>query len=113
MHIYFQYKSCMNVHLWRVSLFCALVASFDMPSVEAYILISDNRNHTLIEWGGVNLLNATFSNISIISWQSVLLLRKPGYQEKTTDLPQVTDKTLSDDTVSNTHCHEPSSKSQL
>jgi hypothetical protein len=37
------------------------------------------------------VLNATFSNISVISWRSVLLGRKPQYPEKTTDLPQVTD----------------------
>jgi hypothetical protein len=34
----------------------------------------------------VMVFNATFNNISVISWQSVLLV------EKTTDLPQVTDK---------------------
>jgi hypothetical protein len=33
--------------------------------------------------------NATFNNISVISWQSVLLMEDP---EKTTDLPQVNDK---------------------
>ena len=32
------------------------------------------------------VFNATFNNISVISWRSVLLV------EKTTDLPQVTDK---------------------
>jgi len=32
------------------------------------------------------VLNATFNNISVISWRSVLLV------EKTTDLPEVTDK---------------------
>jgi len=32
------------------------------------------------------VFNATFNNISVISWQLVLLV------EKTTDLPQVTDK---------------------
>ena len=37
-------------------------------------------------------LNATFNNISAISWQSVLLVAKPEYPEKTTDLSQVTDK---------------------
>jgi hypothetical protein len=35
------------------------------------------------------VFNATFSNISVISWQSVLLVE---YPEKTTDLSQVTDK---------------------
>jgi len=34
----------------------------------------------------VTVLNATFNNISVISWRSVLLV------EKTTDLSQVTDK---------------------
>ena len=33
--------------------------------------------------------NATFNNISVISWQSVLLVE---YLEKTTDLSQVTDR---------------------
>ena len=30
--------------------------------------------------------NATFNNISVISWRSVLLVRKPEYLEKTNDL---------------------------
>ena len=38
------------------------------------------------------MLNATFNNISVITWRSVLLVGKPEYQEKATDLPQVTDK---------------------
>ena len=38
------------------------------------------------------VFNATFNNISVISWQSVLLWRKHEYPEKTTDLSQVTDK---------------------
>jgi len=33
------------------------------------------------------VFNATFNNISVISWWSVLLV-----EEKTTNLPQVTDK---------------------
>jgi hypothetical protein len=35
---------------------------------------------------------ATFGNISVISWQSVLLVEKTEYPEKTTDLSEVTDK---------------------
>ena len=35
------------------------------------------------------MFNATFNNISVISWRSVLLMEDP---EKTTDLLQVTDK---------------------
>ena len=38
------------------------------------------------------VFNAPFNNISVISWRSVLLWGKPEYPEKTTDLPQVTDK---------------------
>jgi len=38
------------------------------------------------------VFKAIFNNISIISWRSVLLGRKPEYPEKTTDLPQVTDR---------------------
>ena len=40
----------------------------------------------------VMVFNATFNNISVISWRSVLLPRKPEYPEKITDLPQVTEK---------------------
>jgi hypothetical protein len=37
-------------------------------------------------------LNANFSNISVILWQSVYRWRKPEYPPKSTKLPQVTDK---------------------
>jgi hypothetical protein len=40
------------------------------------------------------VLNATFNNISVILWRSVLLVRKSKYPEKTTDLLQVTDKLM-------------------
>jgi hypothetical protein len=38
------------------------------------------------------VFNATFNNISIISWRSVLLVEETGVPGKTTDLSQVTDK---------------------
>jgi len=38
------------------------------------------------------VFNATFNNISYISWQSVLLVEETEDPEKTTDLPQLTDK---------------------
>jgi hypothetical protein len=38
------------------------------------------------------VFNATFNNISVISWRSVLWVVKTEYLEKTTDLSQVTDK---------------------
>ena len=39
----------------------------------------------------VMVFNATFNNISAISWQSVLLVEETEGPRKTTDLPQVTD----------------------
>jgi hypothetical protein len=38
------------------------------------------------------VFSATFNNISVISWRSVLLVEKTVDSEKTTDLSQVTDK---------------------
>jgi hypothetical protein len=38
------------------------------------------------------VVNATFTNISVILWQSVLLVEETGLPEKTTDLSQVTDQ---------------------
>jgi hypothetical protein len=39
------------------------------------------------------VFNATFNNISVISWQSILLEEETAeYTEKITDLSQVTDK---------------------
>jgi hypothetical protein len=38
------------------------------------------------------VFNATFNNISVIWWRSVLLLEEIAAAENTTDLPQITDK---------------------
>ena len=38
------------------------------------------------------MFNATFNNVSVISWQSVLLVEETGGPEKTIDLPQVASK---------------------
>jgi len=54
----------------------------------------------------VILLNATFNKISVISWG------KPEYLEKTSNLLQVTEKTLSHNVVSSTPHHEQGSNSQ-
>ena len=40
----------------------------------------------------VMVFNATFNNISAISYRSVLLVEETGVPEKTTDLSQITDK---------------------
>jgi hypothetical protein len=39
----------------------------------------------------VMMLNATFDNISVISWQSVLLVKETGVPGENHDLPQVID----------------------
>jgi hypothetical protein len=38
------------------------------------------------------VFNATFTNILVISWQSVLLVEETEYPEKTTNLSKVIDK---------------------
>ena len=41
---------------------------------------------------GVRVVNATFNNILVISFRSVLLVEQTRYPEKTTNLPHVIDK---------------------
>ena len=61
---------CLFLH-WKPSLFISQDTKYDFDSgIYIYILSS---------------ANATFNNISVIPWRSVLLV------EETTDLPQVTD----------------------
>jgi len=38
------------------------------------------------------VFNATFNNMSVMSWRLVLFVKKPEYPEKTTTLQQVTDE---------------------
>ena len=42
-------------------------------------------------WFNFLALNATFNNIAVISWRSVLLVEEAEYPEKTTYLSQVID----------------------
>jgi hypothetical protein len=51
------------------------------------------------------VFNATYNNISVISWRSVLLVKEP---EKTTDLSQP----FSHNVVSSTHFREQGSNLQ-
>jgi hypothetical protein len=55
--------------------------------------------HSILVWFGSMMLNATFNNISVISWWSVLLVEETGVLEKTIDLSHVTDKCLHSDTL--------------
>ena len=48
------------------------------------------------------VFNATFNNISVILWRSVVLVEETGVPEKTTELSQVTDKLLLHNGVSST-----------
>ena len=41
---------------------------------------------------GIMVFKATFNNISVIWWRSVLLVDETGEREKKNDQPQVTDK---------------------
>ena len=43
-------------------------------------------------FGWLMVFNATFNNISVISWRSVLLVEETGVPGETTDLSLVTDK---------------------
>jgi hypothetical protein len=45
------------------------------------------------------VFNSTFNNISVMLWQSVLLVEETREPEKTSDLLQITDKTFSHNVV--------------
>jgi hypothetical protein len=53
------------------------------------ISLLTNVLNELMGLGRVVVFNTTFNNISVISWQSVLLVEETGVPEKTTDLLQV------------------------
>jgi len=56
------------------------------------------------------VFNVTFKNISVISWQSVILVEENGENHR----PAINYwKTLSHNVVSSTPCHEWDSNSQL
>ena len=67
-----------------------IIASF---RVETTLVIFHNCRY-YIYLGGIRLMvfNFTFSNVSVILWGQLNWWRKPEYPEKTTELPQVTDK---------------------
>ena len=58
--------------------------------------MSNTEYRTVVSnwWMAVRVMvfNATFNNISVISWRQFYWWRKLEYPEKATDLPQVTDK---------------------
>ena len=48
------------------------------------------RSNGLLHW--LMVFNATFFNISVISWRPFLLVEETGVPEESTDLSQVTDE---------------------
>jgi hypothetical protein len=59
------------------------------------------------------VFNATFNNISLILWRSVILMGETGKLGKTTDMPQVTNKPFSHNVVSSTPRHERDSNKNV
>jgi hypothetical protein len=48
-------------------------------------VVSSNPVHGKVFKGRIMVFNATFNHISVISWQSVLLVEETGVPEKITD----------------------------
>ena len=59
------------------------------------------------------VFNATFNNISVISWRSVLLVEETGVPGENDRPAAIHLQTLSHNAVSSTHRHEWGSNSQL
>ena len=59
------------------------------------------------------VVNATFNNISTISWQSVLLVEEPEVLEKTTDLSQITTKVIIEGCIEYTSLDQDSNSRRL
>ena len=62
---------------------CCVVVFYCVSCIATFIWLDNGVIMVIIR---VMVFNATFNNIPVISWWSVVLM------EKTTDLPQVTDK---------------------
>ena len=60
-----------------------------MSSSDVYDFQLNDKGNMCMVNQGVRLVvfNATFNNISVISWQPVLLVQEIGVPKKTTDLP--------------------------
>ena len=59
------------------------------------------------------VFNATINNISVISWQSVLLVEETGVPKENHRPVASKRQTLSHNVVSSTPCHDWGSNSQL
>ena len=107
-HIFSRLSCCLSVNkgIWTASVVYWLVCSSTLDRVidprsgqikEYNIgICCFSAKNTIFGWlvgwlVGCMMINATFNNISAISWRSVLLVEETEYPEKTTDLSQVTD----------------------
>ena len=66
------------------------IPSQQKDAIILYVYLHLQKLNIIGLW--VMVFNATFNNISAISWLSVLWWRKQECPKKTTDLPHVTDK---------------------
>jgi hypothetical protein len=69
---------------------CCLLAS-SLLFLEKKLYIFYNKVFTISNKVRFMVFNATFNNISVISWWSVLLVEEARVPRKNHDLPQVTD----------------------
>jgi hypothetical protein len=96
--VFFGYSGFLNQYNWQVSSNPTLARCTRynvMWQILSHEFVSSAPRTTDLNWtqifsAGLRVMvfNATFNNISAISWWSVLLV----YPEKTTDMPQGTDK---------------------
>ena len=75
--------SLLGLRVWKITQFNMWL---EMPHSFPEILISSNTQSMFM------VFNVTFNNISVISWQSALLVDETDYMEKTTGVSQVADK---------------------
>ena len=128
--------ACVSPYLFAVVVSCCihrshlftLLSTFSIPSslmstiwqpVDVWIVTAllyprcipeKNKNSGLV-WFMV--FNATFNNISVISWRSVLLVEETGVPRENHWPVARHWQTLSHNVVSSTSCHERGSKSHL
>ena len=83
-----------TVHGWTCS---SNRSNADFEPINLQLLLhaaylADKQQRCLIGLVYFIVFNATFKNISVISWRSILLVEETGVSEKTTDLQQATSK---------------------
>jgi hypothetical protein len=96
-----------------ISLFGTLYQIKSVSRLNYFVEQSENRTQALNEDGKVMVINATFSNISDISWRSVVLVEEtgvPGENHRTVASPW---HSLSTNVESSTPRHERDSHSQI